>query len=638
MAIGITLGIFALISISAKKVGQWFSGIGLPYITGYLLIGTLAGPFVFGLLPSSATTDLRFVDDISLAIIAFVAGSELYFKEIRKRLNAISAIAGSVILIAAPISGVALFFLTEFIPFAAGMSVTERIVVAILGGTILLALSPPSTIAVIKEVRAKGDFTRTLLGVTISMDVLIIVLFAVAVAISSALLTGAGFSLAFIGLLLLDLAIAIVAGLVVGKLIEGVMQVNMHNYVRILMVVLIGWGVFAGAKWLTASTKGTAIELHIEALLIALIAGFFITNFTSHRDRFEHLLHEISPVVYVAFFTLTGVGIKLDILAQTWPIAVALFAVRAIGIYLGGQIGSRAAGESNKFANYAGLALITQAGIALGLAREVAIAFPSLGDAFATMVISVIVINEVVGPMFLKGALKWMGEANLPNQHATGPHREVLILGIESQSLELERQLEKSHWTVTMADTDRDHVAMIDADNISVVAHHLHIIDEEEMRGLITDETDAVVVMLEDDTANLQALEIAYKAGVPRLIARPHDLSLADRYAELGALVIDPTSAMVNLLRQTVRAPQNAAILLGQDAGREVVQMTISNRDIDGLLLRELRLPNDVLILDVTRDGNVILPNGYTRLRLDDEVTVVGREPSLEEVTLKLGY
>ncbi len=632
-----TLGIFAIVAIAAKKIGQWFSKIGLPYITGYLLAGVVAGPFVFGLLPKESTTDLRFIDDISLAVIAFVAGSELYLKEIRQRVRTIGTIAGAVILFAAPLGGIALYVLTAYIPFADGMTTMERVAIAILGSTILLALSPPSTIAVIKEVRAKGDFTRTLLGVTVSMDVLIIVLFAVAVAVASALLTGIGFSVIFIGLLVIDLGAAIIAGIIVGKLLEAVMATRLPGLARIALVVLIGYVVFASSHALTALTYGSTVELHIEPLLVALIGGFYMTNYTQFRNPFEHLLHDISPIVYVAFFTLTGVGIKLDILAQTWPIAVALFAVRFVGIYVGGWVGSKAAGEPKRFAQYAGLALITQAGIALGLAREVAVEFPALGDAFATMVISVVVINEVVGPLFLKMALKRVGEVNLPETHPTGTRRDVLILGIEQQSLALAKQLQQADWQVMMADTDREHVMYV-ADEATLQTHHIHTVTADELDGLLTTEVDAVVAMLSNDTDNLHALEMAYKKGVRRLIVRPNDLNTAAQFSELGALVIDPTSAMVNMLEQTVRSPQSAAILLHQDSGREVVQVTVNNSDVDGMLLRDLRLPEGVLMLDVIRDGNVILPNGYTRLHMKDEVTIVGREDGLNEAMLKLGF
>ncbi|MCB0007221.1 MAG: cation:proton antiporter [Anaerolineales bacterium] len=630
--------IFLLIALAAKKIGGWFSNLGLPYITGYLLTGIVAGPFVLKLLPTEATSALRYIDELSLGIIAFVAGSELYLKEIRSRLRSIGWISGGVLLFGLVIGGVAIFLLTELIPFTSGMDTTSRLAVAILGGTILLALSPASTIAVIKEVRAKGNFTRTILGVTVTMDVIIIVVFAVSVAIASAMLEGLGFNLTFIGLLLVDLGAAIGFGYLVGKALDLVLGSSLRRRTKMGLILLLGYAVFvAGYGVIELSHNFLPFEIHIEPLLVAMIGGFMVTNYTRHRDEFEALLHEISPLVYVAFFTLTGLAIKLDILLATWPIALALFAARILSIFIGSYLGSKMAGEPGLFQRHAWLGLITQAGIALGLAREVAVEFPDLGDAFATMVISVVVLNEIFGPMFCKLALRRVNEANLPEPVDRQEVRDAVILGIEEQSLALARQLQAHQWQVIMADTDRTHVERLDMADIS--EHHIPTVDETTLAGLLNAQTDALVAMLPDDEDNFRACELAVeKFGVNRLIVRPNDMSWAARFSELGALIVDPASAMVYLLDQSVRAPQSTSILLHQDSGREILQITVSNPDVDGLLLRDLRLPDDVLFLDVTRAGQAIVPTGYTRIRLRDEVTLVGRQGSLADVTLKLGY
>ena len=137
---------------------------------------------------------------------------------------------------------------------------------------------------------------------------------------------------------------------------------------------------------------------------------------------------------------------------------MALFIVRMLAIFLGAFVGGRIAGEPQSFQRYAWLGLITQAGIALGLAREVAVEFPVLGDSFATLIISVVVLNEIFGPMFLKYALRRAGETNLPEPSILEEVRDVLILGIEEQSIELARQLKASHWNVILADVDESHV------------------------------------------------------------------------------------------------------------------------------------------------------------------------------------
>ncbi|HSH02910.1 MAG TPA: cation:proton antiporter [Anaerolineae bacterium] len=631
--------IFFFIALAAKKIGSWFSAVGLPYITGYLLAGMVAGPFILDLLPSDATTTLRYIDEVSLGIIAFVAGSELYLKEIKSRLRSIGLISGGVLFFGLILGGTALFFLTEFISFTQGMEVTSRLAVAILGSIILLALSPASTIAVIKEVRAKGPFTRTLLGVTVTMDVVIVVIFAIGVAIAGALLGGSGFNLTLLGVLAIDLTAALIFGYMVGRGLDMILGAPFHRLVKTVLVVLLGYGVFVlGYGIIQWSYEYLPFEVHIEPILVAMIGGFVVTNYTNHRDQFESILHDVGPIVYVAFFTLTGVAIKLDILMATWPVALALFVVRMISIGLGSFVGSRAAGEPIGFQKNVWLGLITQAGIALGLAREVAVEFPELGDAFATMVISVVVLNEIFGPLFCKVALRRAGEANLPVAANPDEVRDAVILGVEEQSLALARELQSHEWQVVLADTDASHVERLAAEDL--IEKHIPAIDEATLRGLLGNGADALVAMLPDDADNYRACEIAYeKFGIKRLVVRPNDISKwGEKFQELGALLVNPASAMVYLLDQSVRTPQSTSIVLHQGTKREMLQITISNPDVDGMLVRDLRLPADVLFLEVDREGQSIVPNGYTRLLTGDEVTLLGQVESLADVRLKLGY
>lgn len=633
-------GSFLIVALAAYYIGKIFSRFGLPYITGYLLTGMVAGPFVLALLPANASTQLRYIDEISLAVIAFVAGSELYLVEIRGRLKSIAWTTGSVIVAGLILIGIVLFVLTQFLSFSDVLLTPGRIAIALLGATILLALSPASTIAVIKEVRAKGSYTKTVLGVTVTMDVAIILLFAVSVAVASALLTGTGFDGNFVLLLVLELGAAIVAGFGVGKLLQYLLSTSINKWVKIGLVLLIGYAIFAIAYWLIDFTHDNLpIEIHIEPLLVAMIAGFMVTNFTAYREQFDEILHDVGPAVYVAFFTLTGIGLKLDILIATLPIAVALFSVRVLAIFIGSYLGGRFAQESSSYRKYAWLGLITQAGIALGLARETAVEFPLLGDSFATLIIAVVVLNEIFGPMFLKYALRRVGDANIPEPRKQDEVRDVVILGIEEQSIELARQLKKNNWRVMLADVDEEHVARVSGNGVTTL--HIPEITREVISGLVppTANIDAVVILLDDDQLSLKACEIAFENfAVPRLVVRINDLANADKFTEMGALVVDQASAMVNLLDQSVRATQTTALLLHQDSGRELVQVTVSNPDVAGQLVRDLRLPQDVLFLDVSRNGQSIVPNGYTRLNLRDEITLIGKADSLEEATLKLGF
>lgn len=624
---------FFLIAIAAKQVGSFFSRYGLPYITGYLLAGTLAGPFILGLMPSESTTELRYIDELSLAVIAFVAGSELYLKELRSRMRPILLNTAGITVTALVLLGIAVFVLTSLIPFTAGLPVTSKIAVAVLGATILLALSPASTIAVIQEVRARGPFSKTVLSITVVMDVVIIVLFAISAALAGVLLNGAVLNLGFIFFLALDLGIAAVVGYFAGQLLSAILSTNLHPWIKTVVILLIGLVIFASSFYIDSLKIG----VHIEPLLICMIAGFVVTNFTPNRTQFADLLHDVSPFIYVAFFTLTGIALKLDVLIASGLIALGLFLVRMFSIFVGSFLGGTLAGEPMNYRRIMWLGLITQAGIALGLSREVAVEFPSLGDDFATLIISVVVLNEIFGPLFLKYALRRVGESHEPEEAQPDEVRDALIFGVNGQALALARQLRSHGWKVNLVDTNRINVERMQAQD----AHEYHIADisETALKSYLSKATDAVIAMMEDDNDNLKALELAYERfGIKRTIARLSDLSLMPQFTAIGTQVVDQASAMVNLMDQLVRTPQAGALTMHSDPDYELAQITITDTECDGQPLRDLRLPEDVLVVEISRNGHTIVPRGYTVLHCGDEVTLFGKPDSLKQVTLRLGY
>ena len=252
---------------------------------------------------------------------------------------------------------------------------------------------------------------------------MIIILFAVSAALAGVLLNDEPLGVSFIVFLFLDLAIATFVGYFAGRLLSVILSTNMHEWIKTGLILLIGLVIFASSFYI----DGLKLGIHIEPLLICMIAGFVVTNFTPNRDQFAELLHDVSPYIYVAFFTLTGIALKLDILIASGLIALALFGVRMGSIFIGSYLGGTLAGEPANYRRIMWMGLITQAGIALGLSREVAVEFPSLGDDFATLIISVVVLNEIFGPLFLKYALRRVGESHEPETGTPDEVRDALI-------------------------------------------------------------------------------------------------------------------------------------------------------------------------------------------------------------------
>lgn len=628
---------FVIIALASRQIGGYFSQVRLPFITGYLFAGMLVGPFVLNLIEAERVEELDYIQEVSLAVIAFVAGSEIFLKELQNRVRSIAFSVLGQVLAVSILGGLTVYFLTDYIPFTKDMPQSHQIAVALLASTILISRSPAAAVAVIKEMRAKGDFTKTVLGITVSMDVAIVTLFALNTPIAEALIRGGGLGGSFVIGLAVDLSADIIMGYLAGRLLVIILAARLPKEFKITLILALGYSIFWSAHQLADwSHDHLPVEIIIEPLLPAVLASFYVTNFSKYRVDLAELLDTIAPLVYVAFFTVTGIELDLDVLITTLPIALVLFAVRMVGITLGSYAGGILAKDPPHFNKLYWLTFISQAGIALGLTREAAAEFPELGNDFATMLIAVIVLNEIVGPLFLRYALRISGESNIDGEGLSA--RTALILGVEAQSLGLARQLKAHQWQVVMADKDPPQEIIDRQAEIGCTVRHIDGISEASIQSLITDNTAAVVAMMRFDDNNLEAIRLASQNyQIDRLIVRLNDPANTKAFTELGAMVVNPTDAMVNLLDQFVRAPQSASLFMHRDPTQEIIQVRVLDRDFDGVPLRDLRLPGDVLILGITRSGQSIVPHGFTTIQLQDEITLVGEPEQLRGVAIDMG-
>ncbi|MBU1659902.1 MAG: NAD-binding protein [Chloroflexi bacterium] len=211
--------------------------------------------------------------------------------------------------------------------------------------------------------------------------------------------------------------------------------------------------------------------------------------------------------------------------------------------------------------------------------------------------------------------------------------RDAIIFGLKAQSVILARQLQKHDWQVKLACTNSAEIEKLDASDIDV-----RLIDElnlETLQALDGAHADAIVCFLPNDLS-YQVCEMAYEHfGTETLVARLRDRTDFDRFHKLGVLVVEPKTAVISLLEHFVRSPAGTSILLGLDDGQEMVDQEVRNPSLHGMALRDLRLPLDVLVLSIQRDGHTLVSRGFTQFQLGDKVTMVGPRKKLEEVMLR---
>ena len=275
-------------------------------------MGIISGPFFINLIPSESVKNLGFINDFSLAYIAFAAGSELYLKELKHRFKSIVWITFGQLVITFVMGSVAIYLLAEYIPFMQDMTVQSQVAVALLAATIFVARSPSSAIAVINEMRAKGPFTQTALGVTVLKDVLVIVLFAICFAFGDALITGEELKLGFIFLLLVELAFSFGIGFLVGKLLATILSLKTEAYIKTALILLTGYGVYLIVRGVRdLSLAYLSFEIYLEPLVICIIGSFVVTNFTTYRVRvFQDSQQNQPPCVRCFFYSCRRIVIN----------------------------------------------------------------------------------------------------------------------------------------------------------------------------------------------------------------------------------------------------------------------------------------------------------------------------------------
>ncbi len=624
---------FIVVAISANQLAQYFKKIKLPLITGLLFVGIACGPFLLNLIPSGSISSLRFINDIALAFIAFAASAELYLKDMRRQINSIKWMTFGQLVVTFLLSCIAVFFLAEYIPFMMDMTTAEKVGVSLLMGAIFVARSPASAIAIINEVRAKGPFTRTTMGVTVLKDFLVIILFAINLNIADALFTGEAFGLSFILVLVSELVISFGLGLLVGRMLYFILSRHLHKYSKTIIILAIGYGAYLLAHFVKDYTLvHFDVGFHIEPLLVCIIGSFWVTNYTKYRHEFINILDGTGPLVYIAFFTLAGASLSLDVLWEVGVYALILFVIRLITIIIGAYIGSSIAGDSPEVKRISWMAYVTQAGVGLGLATIVESAYPEWGNAFSTLVIGVIVINQVVGPPLFKWAIYKVGENhNKGNTQEFDGVRDALIFGLESQSIALARQLNEHGWLTKIVTKQKDFNKK-DYEDLQI-----HYAEEVtlELLGVLDAKKSEGIILMHKDEENLAICELIYKnIGTENIVVRVNNHYNMKKFHDLGALVVNPSTAIVSLMDHFVRSPQATSLLLGMQKDQDTLDLEVFNPDLVGLALRDLRLPADIIILSIKRKGQMIISHGYTRLRKGDLVTLVGSHQGLDKMTL----
>lgn len=395
----------------------------LPNVTAYIVAGILLGPFCLDLVPSSIVEGTEFLADIALAFIAFSTGEFFKLKKLKNN-------AGKVVVITlfeALMASLLVFLLTYYILH---LNLAFSIVLSALAS----ATAPASTMMTIRQTKAKGDFVDTLLQVVAYDDIVALVAYSVAISVAVTSATGEAFHVSDILIPVLKNLGALVLGGLFGFIMKLLIQKKRSTDNRLIISVAL---LFAFC--------GVCAAIEISPLLGCMAMGTVYINI-SDDDKLFKQLNYFSPPILLLFFVRSGLSFDLNALVNSSGaiggvplivVGVLYFIVRIVGKYMGAFVGCLVTKKPYKTRNYFGLALIPQAGVAIGLASLGSrVIGGDAGEALETVILASSVLYELIGPACAKLSLYLSGSYSNKLEDIA-QIEEVTVEGTPKTSVEL---------------------------------------------------------------------------------------------------------------------------------------------------------------------------------------------------------
>lgn len=389
----IKIGIALAIGIIGGKLAKL---VKLPSVSGYLIAGLFVGPAIFGrhaIFDTVELTSLTFISELALAFIAFSIGSEFVVKDLVKYGKKVF-----IITLAEVLGAIILVFSLMYFVFQKDFAFS--IVIASMSA----ATAPAATLLVMRQFRAYGPMTKTLLSIVALDDIVGIIAFGISMALAKMSISGEPVTfMQIIGGPVKEIFGSLALGFILGLILTVVAKKQKEHEKDDLQVISI-IAIFLGV--------GLANLLELSPLLTNIVIGTTLVNLMKKSTRVFSSVDNFVAPFYVLFFTFAGASLDLKVLLSVGVIGISYIFARGIGKYLGAFFGGKIAKADKATTNFLGLGLLPQGGISIGLSVLVASQLPEYAVIINTIIMFSVLVYETSGPIFSKLAISLSGEIN----------------------------------------------------------------------------------------------------------------------------------------------------------------------------------------------------------------------------------
>ncbi len=383
-----TLFILSLALVAGLVFTRVMKLVNLPNVTGYLIAGLLLGPSVFNLINGEALESMAIIVKVALGFVAFSIGSSFKLEHLKELGKSVVIITFCQAFAAVILVDIALFIMGVPAP------------IAITLGAIATATAPAATLMVVRQYKAKGIVTNTLLPVVAFDDAIGLMVFSISVALAKVLAMGGVLTVeAALVEPILEIGLSLAVGAGCGIVLALASRIFKSRSNRITLIIAI---VFL--------SLGLSVLLHLSDLLVCMMIGAVYTNGFKEYSKPLDVLDRWTYPLYMLFFIMSGAELNLAVVPTVGAIGVVYIIVRSIGKYGGAALGAMAVKADKNVVKYLGLTLLPQAGVAIGMATIARTELPEYGTLISTVVLCATLIYELFGPVLTRYALAKSGE------------------------------------------------------------------------------------------------------------------------------------------------------------------------------------------------------------------------------------
>ena len=391
------LTVMGLVIAVAFLTGKAFQRLGIPQVLGYIVAGLFLGGSFFNAVPPELADQLTLVSEIALGLIGFDIGSHLRFGELRKLGRSIAFILLAESLGAFLLVTVGVYF------------ITQSLYAALIFGAVAAATDPAATVGVLSEYDSKGPLTTSLLAVVGMDDGLALLIYSIAAIFAESLLLGTGMPTLFqiVALPLFEIGGSILLGVGLGAALNLLLKrLNRRLDAMVACIGLLLLGI------------GLSQALELSFILTSMILGMFVVNRSPERGlQVRYTIERAGPVIYTLFFALVGARVQLSLLPTLGLLGLGYVLLRSVGKLGGAWLGGTVGRAEPVVRSNLGFGLLSQAGVAIGLALTSYDRFCECGEegeALGLLVVSVVTAStfvlQIIGPLGAKFAISRAGE------------------------------------------------------------------------------------------------------------------------------------------------------------------------------------------------------------------------------------